>query len=103
MQEFKEYIKMKKLTEITKEELIQLQEFCDSCSLCVEVCLGEAIFKKPIEKEGGILTHIDREACLEMLRTQRYCSLCLKVCPPAVEPKAKKFKTLLKNVEYSLL
>jgi ferredoxin len=91
------------IPETKKRDLSELQEFCDNCSLCVKACLGEAIFKEPIEKEGGILTHIDREACLEMLRTQRYCSLCLKVCPPAVEPKAKKFKKILNNVEYSLL
>ena len=91
------------IPETKKRDLSELQAFCDGCNLCVEACLGDAIFKEPVAKEGGILTHIDRDVCLETLRTQSYCSLCLKVCPPAVEPKAKVFKDIIEKLEYSLL
>ena len=91
------------IPETKKRDLSELQAFCDGCNLCVEACLGDAIFEQPVEKEGGILTHIDRDVCLETLRTQSYCSLCLKGCPPAVEPKAKAFKDIIEKLEYSLL
>ena len=91
------------IPETKKRDLSELKAFCDGCNLCVKECLGEAIFEEPIVKSGGMLTHIDRDVCFETLRTQSYCSLCLKVCPPAVEPKAKIFKDILKKVEYSTL
>ncbi|MCP4760507.1 MAG: hypothetical protein GY870_01920 [archaeon] len=82
-----------------KRDLSELKEFCDNCGLCIEDCLGKAVFKEPIKKEGGILTHIDAKKCLETLRNTSYCSVCLKVCPPGRIPKSEKFTKLMESVK----
>lgn len=61
----------------------EMEEFCDSCGVCITNCLGKATYEEPIEKikGSGVITHIDREKCMESLLTNNYCSNCLRVCP----------------------
>jgi hypothetical protein len=82
-----------------KRDLSKLREFCDNCGLCRENCLGEAIFEKPIDKGGGVLTHMDFKICTETMRTTMGCSVCLSVCPIGHIPKPKKLKKILKSIE----
>jgi len=73
-----------------KRDLSELEEFCKNCGICIEDCLANAVHKKPIEKKGGVLTHIDWEKCMETLAEKSYCSVCLKVCPPGIPKKSSK-------------
>ncbi|MFW9949292.1 MAG: hypothetical protein ACFFKA_04100 [Candidatus Thorarchaeota archaeon] len=68
---------------INKRDFTDLIDFCESCGLCIENCLGKAALEEPIEKVMGskIITHIDRKRCIESLLKNNYCSNCLKVCP----------------------
>jgi ferredoxin len=71
------------IPEVKKTDFTELREFCQTCGLCVEKCLGKATLNEPIEKvkNSGIITHIDRLKCIESLLKNNYCSNCLKVCP----------------------
>ncbi len=71
------------IPELEKREFADLIEFCESCGLCIENCLGKATLDEPIEKikDSGIITHIDRTKCIESLLKNNYCSNCLKICP----------------------
>jgi hypothetical protein len=51
--------------------------------------LGKAVYEKPIEKKGGVLTHIDWKKCMETIRDRTSCSVCLAECPPGI-PKKKR-------------
>jgi epoxyqueuosine reductase len=66
-----------------KRYFTELIDFCETCGLCIEKCLGKATLDEPIEKVKGsrIITHIDRTKCIESLLKNNYCSNCLKVCP----------------------
>ncbi len=53
-------------------------EKCKQCGLCWPVCPENAI---TIDKESGLLTHIDYDYC-------KGCGICAKVCPfKAIEMK----------------
>ncbi len=86
------------IPETRKRDLSELKEFCDNCGLCIEDCLGGAVYKKPIEKPGGILTHIDYKKCMETMRTTSGCSVCLNVCPPGRIPKPKRVEKMLASI-----
>jgi epoxyqueuosine reductase len=66
-----------------ERDFTEMIDFCESCGLCIENCLGKATFDEPIEKinGSGIITHIERKKCIESLLNNNYCSNCLKVCP----------------------
>jgi hypothetical protein len=61
--------------------------------------LGEAIFEKPIDKGGGVLTHMDFKKCSETMRTTSGCSVCLSICPPGHVPNPRKLKKVLKSID----
>ena len=86
------------IPETRKRDLSELKEFCDNCGLCIEDCIGGAVYKKPIEKPGGILTHIDYKICMETMRTNSACSVCLNGCPPGRIPKPKKLEKMLASI-----
>jgi len=71
------------IPETKKVDLSDMEDFCKNCGVCIENCLGGAIYEEPIEKVkgSGIFTHIDRSKCMESLLNNNYCSNCLKVCP----------------------
>jgi epoxyqueuosine reductase len=64
-----------------KRNLDELEEYCKGCGACVDNCRGGAVYKEPIKKEGGIITHIDRSKCIESILQNNYCSYCLRICP----------------------
>ncbi|TFG13381.1 MAG: hypothetical protein EU535_05055 [Promethearchaeota archaeon] len=76
------------IPETNKRDLSKLEMFCKNCGLCIKDCLGNAVYEKPIEKKGGVLTHIDWEKCIETLAEKSSCSVCLKVCPPGIPKKS---------------
>ncbi|TFG13672.1 MAG: 4Fe-4S dicluster domain-containing protein, partial [Promethearchaeota archaeon] len=69
------------IPETSKRDFSKMKEFCVTCGACVKNCKGGAAFETPIEKGGGIITHIDRSKCINSLLYNNYCSVCLKVCP----------------------
>jgi len=51
-----------------------LEEFCNSCMLCVQRCPTEALSDKQIE--------LDDEKCMQMWQRARTdCGICISVCP----------------------
>jgi ferredoxin len=66
-----------------KVDYTEMEEFCETCGICITKCLGKAIYEEPMERldGSGIITHIDRSKCMESLLNNNYCSNCLKVCP----------------------
>ncbi|MHA2289009.1 MAG: hypothetical protein ACXABG_09495 [Promethearchaeota archaeon] len=71
------------IPETEKLDLSDLEEFCETCGLCITNCLGKAAYDEPVEKikDSGIFTHIDRSKCMDSLIDNNYCTYCLKICP----------------------
>lgn len=59
-----------------------LKEFCETCGACVRGCKGGSVYETPIEKENGVITHIDRSKCIQSILDNNYCSYCLRICMP---------------------
>ncbi|MFX1417892.1 MAG: hypothetical protein ACFE9N_03105, partial [Promethearchaeota archaeon] len=69
---------------ITKErDFSELKDFCEKCGACVRECKGGSVYEKPIVKENGITTHIDRSKCIQSILDNNYCSYCLRICMPS--------------------
>ncbi len=47
--------------------------FCAKCGSCIRSCPEQAILEKPIEHEGGAVTHIVKDRCVG-------CTVCMKAC-----------------------
>ena len=75
------------IPETSKRDFSEMKEFCKTCGSCVKNCGGGAAFEKPIEKGGGIITHIDRAKCINSLVNNNNCSVCLKICPQGIPKK----------------
>ncbi len=63
-----------------KRDFSEMEEYCKKCGSCVKNCKGGAILENPIEREGGLVTRIDRAKCMQSLLNNNYCSFCLKIC-----------------------
>ena len=50
-----------------------LKGFCATCGNCVRKCPGKAIYKEPLVRPAGRLSHIDGGKCIS-------CTVCMKVC-----------------------
>jgi ferredoxin len=72
------------IPESSKRNFNEIEEFCKSCDLCVKDCRGESVYKEPIKKDSGIITHIERSKCISSILKNNYCSNCLKICPPGI-------------------
>ncbi len=67
----------------TKErDFSDLINFCEKCGACVRECKGGSVYENPIEKENGVITHIDRSKCIQSILNNNYCSYCLRICMP---------------------
>ncbi|MHA1361375.1 MAG: 4Fe-4S dicluster domain-containing protein [Candidatus Freyarchaeota archaeon] len=58
-----------------------IRDFCYECGLCVRECPGGAILEKPIMRENGLQTSIDKMKCFPYFATNLGCSVCIRVCP----------------------
>jgi ferredoxin len=47
--------------------------FCAKCGNCIRSCPEKAILEKPLEREGGTVTHIVKAKCAG-------CTVCMKAC-----------------------
>lgn len=69
------------------EEHTWIEEYCDTCRLCVKECPPGAIHGERthsienVEGIGAVRTCIDREKCFPFFLQTMGCSVCLKVCP----------------------
>jgi len=50
-----------------------IPRFCAKCGSCIRSCPEKAILEKPIEREGGTVTHIVKDKCVG-------CTVCMKAC-----------------------
>lgn len=58
-----------------------IEEYCQSCRVCVKKCPANAIFGEPILHESGQLTFVANERCFPYFNDYYGCSVCVKVCP----------------------
>jgi len=58
-----------------------IEQYCDSCRVCIRRCPPEAILETPLTQESGRVTHIDRDSCFPYFVKFFGCSVCIKVCP----------------------
>ncbi|MHA1296647.1 MAG: 4Fe-4S double cluster binding domain-containing protein [Promethearchaeota archaeon] len=58
-----------------------MDDFCERCNRCVQLCPVSAILEKPIIKENGIISRIDGDKCMEVFYKTGGCSICLQSCP----------------------
>jgi len=65
-----------------KRDFSKLKEYCEKCGACVRGCKGGSVYETPIEKENGVITHIDRSKCIQSILENNYCSYCLRICCP---------------------
>ena len=66
-----------------ERDFTELKDFCEKCGACVRECKGGSVLETPIEKENGVITHIDRSKCIQSILENNYCSYCLKICMPS--------------------
>ncbi|MFX0039926.1 MAG: hypothetical protein ACFFAB_11370 [Candidatus Heimdallarchaeota archaeon] len=76
------------IPETIPRDFSELKDFCENCDACVIECKGGSVFKTPIEKGNGVITHIDRSKCIQSILDNNYCSYCLKICMPSRHPKS---------------
>ena len=68
----------------TKERnFTELKNFCENCGACVRECKGGSVLETPMEKDNGVITHIDRSKCIQSILDNNYCSYCLRICMPS--------------------
>ena len=65
-----------------EKDFNELKEYCEKCGACVRGCKGGSVYETPIEKENGVITHIDRSKCIQSILENNYCSYCLRICCP---------------------
>jgi epoxyqueuosine reductase QueG len=58
-----------------------ITDYCQKCKLCIEVCPGDAFFDPPMQRENGIVTHIDQEKCFPFFAENHGCAVCISICP----------------------
>jgi len=62
-------------------EDFDISEFCEKCRRCIQLCPVKAIYDNPIQREGGNISRIDGEKCIEYFYETTGCSVCIQVCP----------------------
>jgi ferredoxin len=70
-----------------KMDFSDLEIFCRQCGACIRECKGNSVLTDPIEKEDGVITHINRSKCIQSILDNNYCSYCLKICMPSRHSK----------------
>jgi len=58
-----------------------IQEYCESCNLCVEKCPADAIFMETKTLADGGPAFIDHTKCADPFSNDNGCTLCIKYCP----------------------
>ena len=58
-----------------------VEDYCETCGICVQQCPPEAILDESIAHETGLITRISQQGCFEYFAQYYGCSVCVKVCP----------------------
>jgi epoxyqueuosine reductase QueG len=56
-----------------------VEDFCETCNLCVEKCPGGAVHAEPFLLADGTRAYIEREKCAPAFSDG--CSVCISCCP----------------------
>jgi epoxyqueuosine reductase QueG len=67
--------------DIDKPIDLNIDAYCESCRLCVQLCPIEAI---PVEKiwwRGVLKRKIDDTKCWRQFSDGKWCGICIKICP----------------------
>jgi ferredoxin len=72
-----------------------IMDFCMSCKLCAKHCPGDAFFDEPVQRENGLVTHIDQEKCFPFFAENHGCAVCIAVCPFSKE----KYSVIKESME----
>ena len=57
-----------------------IEEYCETCGICIKKCPTGAIFENAKENYEEIKTHIDNKLCFQEFSTNYGCSICVKEC-----------------------
>lgn len=75
-----------------------VQNFCESCNLCINNCPGDAIPNEYIITEGLKRWLTDVEKCYPLSRfSDTYCHLCVDVCPYNAPLHKQTYKAFMKG------
>ncbi len=72
-----------------------IPDFCKKCGNCIRSCPEKAILQTPIYREGGTVTHIEKDKCIS-------CTVCMKSCSFNRRSYADIRKTLMKTVDNTI-
>ncbi|MHA1882242.1 MAG: 4Fe-4S dicluster domain-containing protein [Candidatus Thorarchaeota archaeon] len=75
------YTSIQNLPTSESNEHSWIEQYCDSCRVCIRRCPVEAILETPVTQDSGRVTHIDRDSCFPYFVKFFGCSVCIKVCP----------------------
>jgi len=65
----------------TNNEHQWIENYCESCRLCIRDCPPKAIMEHSIERPGGLLTAVVDDKCFPYFANFHGCSICIKICP----------------------
>ena len=58
-----------------------VEDFCDSCRICIKECPPQALYGEPELHDNGRMTYVENELCFPYFSDYYGCSVCVKVCP----------------------
>jgi ferredoxin len=58
-----------------------IEEYCNLCRRCAKECPPQAILDRPQERDGGLVTCVETDACFPYFFDHYGCSICIRVCP----------------------
>ena len=58
-----------------------IEEYCNLCRRCVKECPPRAILDRPRERDNGLVTCVETDACFPYFFDHYGCSICIRVCP----------------------
>jgi Pyruvate/2-oxoacid:ferredoxin oxidoreductase delta subunit len=74
-----------------------IENYCNSCRVCIKKCPPQALFGEPVVHDNGQLTFVENELCFPYFADYYGCSVCVKVCPFNQQSYGKIKNSFLKS------